>query len=118
MSHHGNIDENKLNELKMLAEFIAVEGVRNNAELEGLHAGITPSSKTGDYSDVKVVTPYGEIEWNKLSRINNEEMRSLMLSIEHAIHRALFAYESFDDTAKMAMSEYLSMRRSYDIPRD
>ena len=28
------------------------------------------------------VSPYGQIEWKKLSRISDEEMRSLMLSIE------------------------------------
>jgi hypothetical protein len=28
-----------------------------NSELENLHAGVTPSSATGDYTDVKVVTP-------------------------------------------------------------
>ena len=32
-----------------------------NSELENLHAGIVPDSKAGDYSDVKVVTPFGEI---------------------------------------------------------
>lgn len=41
--------------------------VRN--ALEGLHAGVFPSSRIGDYSDVKVVTPYGEIPWTRLARI-------------------------------------------------
>ncbi|UTU07743.1 hypothetical protein CcrC1_gp059c [Caulobacter phage C1] len=52
-----------------------------NTQLEDLHAGIFPSSKTGDYSDVKVVSPYGEIAWNDLSRISDEEMKSLMIEI-------------------------------------
>ena len=52
-----------------LAKAIAVLCVRNTF-LEDLHAGTTPSSKAGDYSDVKVVTPYGEIPWQQLSRIN------------------------------------------------
>jgi len=43
-----------------LAKLIAFECFRNT-ELENLHAGKFPSSKTGDYSDVKVVSPYGEI---------------------------------------------------------
>jgi hypothetical protein len=54
--------------------------------LEDLHSGITPSSKTGDYSDVKVVSPYGEILWKDLSRISDKEMRLLMLSMENYIH--------------------------------
>ena len=49
-----------------------------NTYLEDLHTGIFPSSKTGDYSDVKVVSPYGEIPWNELSRISDEEMKRLI----------------------------------------
>ena len=38
--------------------------------LEKLHSGITPITKTGDYSDVKVVDAEGrEIPWNQVSRI-------------------------------------------------
>ena len=63
-----------------LAKAIAVLCVRNTF-LEDLHSGTTPSSKTGDYSDVKVVTPYGEIPWHKLSRISDDEMKRLMKEI-------------------------------------
>lgn len=55
------ISEDRMKELKKMTQMLAVMGVRNNTELEDLHAGISPSSKTGDYTDVKVVTPYGEI---------------------------------------------------------
>ena len=51
-----------------LAKALAVTCVRNTS-LEDLHAGISPSSRAGDHSDVTVVTPYGEIPWNKVSRI-------------------------------------------------
>jgi len=47
---------------KQLALGMAVMCVRNTF-LEDLHAGAGPSSKTEDYSDVKVVSPFGEIEW-------------------------------------------------------
>jgi hypothetical protein len=53
---------------KRLALGMAILCVRNTC-IEDLHAGIEPSSQAGDFSDVKVVTPYGEIPWNKLSRI-------------------------------------------------
>jgi hypothetical protein len=53
--------------------------VRNS--LEDLHAGIFPSSRTGDYSDVTVVTPHGDIPWNRLARISDEEMKPLMIGI-------------------------------------
>jgi len=66
-----------------LAKAITALCVRNTF-LEDLHSGITPSSKSGDYSDVKVVTPYGEIPWQKLSRISpDEEMKRLMQEIVH-----------------------------------
>jgi len=48
-----------------------------NGPIEDIHAGKGPLSKTGDFSDVKVVTPYGEIPWNELSRITEEEMKVL-----------------------------------------
>jgi hypothetical protein len=64
-----------------LIRLIARDCVRNTF-LEDLHAGKSPSSKTGDYSDVKVVTPYGEIPWNELSKISDPDMRKLMLDVE------------------------------------
>jgi hypothetical protein len=65
---------------KKLAKVIVLTCFRNS-ELENLHAGITPSSKTGDYSDVIVKTPYGEIPWNKLSRFGDEEMKKLIIDV-------------------------------------
>lgn len=71
----------KLGKYRLLSRFLAVYGVRNTM-LEDLHAGKYPSSKTKDFSDVKVVSPYGEIPWNELSRINDKEMRELMLILK------------------------------------
>lgn len=45
--------------LEKVAKSLVEVWVRN--ALEDLHAGIFPSSQRGDHSDVKVVTPYGEI---------------------------------------------------------
>ena len=52
-----------------------------NTELENLHAERVPDSITGDYTDVKVVTPHGEIAWSELSRLNNKEMKILMIEV-------------------------------------
>jgi len=52
-----------------------------NTELENLHAGTGPNSAAGDFSDVKVVSPYGEIPWPDLSRLNDEEMKVLMIEV-------------------------------------
>ena len=71
-----------------LAKAIAALCVRNTF-LEDLHSGTTPSSKTGDYSDVKVVTPYGEIPWHKLSRISDDEMKKLMKEIVDKLYTFL-----------------------------
>lgn len=58
-----------------------VETCLRNSCLEELHAGVTPDSAIGDYSDVKVVSPYGEVPWTQLSRISDEEMKVLMIEI-------------------------------------
>lgn len=65
--------------LEKVAKSLVEVCVRN--ALEDLHAGILPSSQSGDYSDVKVVTPYGEIPWTRLGRISDEEMKPLMIDI-------------------------------------
>jgi hypothetical protein len=65
---------------KRLAKLMARDCFRNTV-LEDFHAGKVPSSQTGDYSDVKVVTPYGEIQWEALSRISDAEMKALMIEV-------------------------------------
>lgn len=62
-----------------------VEQCVRNTMPEDLHAGITPDSATGDYSDVKVVTPYGEIPWANLSRISDAEMKALMIEVTNKV---------------------------------
>jgi hypothetical protein len=71
-----------------LAKAITALCVRNTF-LEDLHSGTTPSSKTEDYSDVKVVTPYGEIPWHKLSRISDDEMKRLIKEIVNKVYTFL-----------------------------
>lgn len=78
-----------------------VEVCVRNTFLENLHAGIFPGSETGDYSDVKVVTPHGEIPWTELSRISDEEMKRLMIEIVNRV----FTYLSYpDELAKLSAS--------------
>ena len=67
-------------DLENLAKAI-VETCMRNSELENLHAGRFPASASGDYTDVKVVTPYGEIPWPQLSRISDAEMKVLMIDV-------------------------------------
>ena len=109
------ISEEKLQELQGLAKLLAVMGVRNNTELENLHYGVSPSSETGDFSDVKVVSPRREIEWNRLSRLDDQEMHSLMLSIERALEAALCAYERLNDEDRKVALERIMSQRTYDL---
>jgi hypothetical protein len=75
-----------------LAKAITALCVRNTF-LEDLHAGVTPSSQKGDYTDVKVVTPFGEIPWREVSRISDAEMKRLMKEVTNKIYTFLCRQE-------------------------
>jgi hypothetical protein len=74
--------------IKRLAKYFAQQCFRNTM-LEDLHAGITPDSQTGDYADVVVRSPYGEIPWPRLSRLSDEEMKALMIDVVNKTYRTL-----------------------------
>jgi len=77
-----------------LAKYMVLQCFRNSM-LEDLHAGISPSSASGDYSDVTVSSPYGVTPWPKVSRLNDQEMKSLMIDV---VDRAyLFIHTLFDE---------------------
>jgi hypothetical protein len=78
-----HVREIRTNEVlrKRLAKDIALHGFRNTAVLENLHSGKIPISEAGDYSDVKVITPDGEIPWSELSRFDNSEMKAMMIDV-------------------------------------
>lgn len=66
---------------KTLAKTLTMMCVRNSY-LEDLHSGHCPITKTGDYSDVKVIDAEGrEIPWSEVSRLNDDEMKTLMKGI-------------------------------------
>jgi hypothetical protein len=68
-----------------LAKTLAMMCVRNTI-LEEFHCGLSPVSKTGDYTDVKVVDAEGEIPWNELARLNDREMRALMKQVVNRLY--------------------------------
>lgn len=79
MPHH--LDDIRDDDLrKRLAKLMALRCFRNS-KLEDLHAGVVPSSEAGDYTDVRVVSPFGEIPWARLSRLSDDEMRQLMIDV-------------------------------------
>ena len=81
---------------KRLAKYLVLRCFRNST-LEDLHAGIVPDSKSGDYTDVVVRTPYGDIPWGKLSRFDDGEMKMLMTDVVNRTYR--FIHELFDNEA-------------------
>lgn len=79
---------------KRLAKHIALKCFRTSI-LEDLHAGIVPDSKNGDYSDVVVKTPFGEIPWKEFSRFDDAEMKSLMVDVVNNTYHLI--QEFFDE---------------------
>jgi len=93
--------------LKRLAKYLAQQCFRNTI-LEDLHAGITPDSQIGDYTDVVVRSPYGEIPWPNLSRLNDEEMKALMIDVVNKTYHALIVL--FDDRLGGELIKILAQR--------
>ena len=71
-----------------LAKSIVLHAFRNTI-LETIHAGRGVTSRTGRYDDVKVVTPDGEIPWNDVSHISDEQMRTLMIKAVNTVYTML-----------------------------
>ena len=93
--------------MKRLAKYLVHQCFRNTL-LEGLHAGITPDSQTGDYTDVVVRSPYGEIPWPRLSRLSDEEMKALMIDVVNKTYHALTIL--FDNRMGAELIEIIAQR--------
>lgn len=89
------LTESEQEDLKRLT-LALVETCVRNTRLEDLHAGRTPRSLTGDYSDVTVLTPDGAIPWTEVSRITDEEMKALMIEITNRLYTCLSVPEALD----------------------
>lgn len=74
--------------IERLNRSLAVLAVRNTF-LESLHAGKVPQSETGDFSDVKVVSPTEEIPWTEVSRLSDFEMKKLMKQVVDRLYTIL-----------------------------
>jgi hypothetical protein len=101
---------------KRLALGMAVFCVRNTY-IEDIHAGVEPHSQAGDFSDVKVVTPAGEIPWNRLSRISNDEMRAFMKQVVDGLYTVLLR---LDDPQFVERLDQYSRQtaRAWDAPQE
>jgi len=97
-----------------LAKTLTAMCVRNT-EIEDIHAGTAPVTKTGDYSDVKVIDAEGrEIPWNEVSRISNDEMKGLMKQI---VNRLYTFFIQGEDPRFQKQAEYFErVSQAWDAP--
>jgi hypothetical protein len=92
MSDPSDIDEPAWRAALTLA--LVEKGFRNSG-LEELHTGVSPATAVGDYSDVKVITPYGEIAWADVARLDDAEMKALMIEVVDRVFTILRHPEPF-----------------------
>ena len=94
---------------RKMVNIITTWSYRNSC-IEEYHGGISPTSKTGDYSDVKVVTPYGEIPWKEVSRLNDKEMKR----INKCVHDNLFTFILLLSKGHLKVSPFLYASSEWD----
>ena len=102
-------------EAALFAKLLVLLCTRNTF-LEDLHTGIVPISKTGDYSDVKVIDGTGrEIPWTELSRLNDEEMKKLIKECVNKTYTFLLKAED-EDFRREVTDRQRSGIRTWDEP--
>jgi hypothetical protein len=70
-----------------------VETCVRNTVIENWHAGREVISPAGDFSDVKIVSPAGEIPYLEASRISDPEMNAFIKQVVDAV----FTFLSYPD---------------------
>ena len=97
-----------------LAKIMAMLCVRNT-QLEALHAGLTPITRTGDYSDVFVVDAEGRhIPWADVSRIDEDEMRGLMRDIVNRLYT--FHLHADEPKLQATIERWMGVADKWDAP--
>ena len=100
-------------EAVIVARFAALYGFRNT-ELENFHAGKSPTDENGSTKDTVVVCGTKEIAWDKVGRLSDQEMRTLMLSIEKQLTFVVWAILDWErrgempETVEMMKKNYFS----------
>ena len=86
-----------------------------NTQLETLHAGPVPVTRTGDYSDVFVVDADGRrMPWAEVSRIDDAEMRALMRDIVNRFYT--YHLEADDPNLQTQIERWMGVASKWDEP--
>jgi len=97
-----------------LARTMAMLCVRNT-HLETIHAGRTPVTRTGDWSDVTVVDADGNrIPWTDVSHISDDEMRDLMQDIVNRLYT--FHLCADDPKLQAEIQKWMAVAGKWDEP--
>ena len=86
-----------------------------NTQLEAIHSGIVPVSRTGDFSDVTVVDANGRrIPWPKASHFDDEAMRGLMRQVVNRLYT--FHIKAGEPDFQRIVEPWLTVARGWDAP--
>jgi hypothetical protein len=97
-----------------LAKIMAMLCVRNT-QLETLHAGLPPITRTGDYSDVVVLDADGRrIPWTEVSRFDEDEMRALMRDIVNRLYT--FHLHADEPKLQATIERWMGVADKWDEP--
>lgn len=97
-----------------LAKIMAMLCVRHT-QLEALHAGLTPITRTGDYTDVFVLDADGRrIPWTEVSRIDEDEMRALMRDIVNRLYT--FHLHADEPKLQAQIERWMAIADKWDEP--
>ena len=97
-----------------MAKIMAMMCVRNTM-LGAIHSGLSPVTRTGDYSDVTVVDADGrEIPWPKVSHFGDDVMRDLMREVVNK----MFTFQPLagDPGFQKWMARWETVARKWDEP--
>ena len=97
-----------------LAKTMAMMCVRNTM-IEDIHAGLTPVTRTGEYSDVMVIDADGrKIPWPEVSHFRDDTMRDLMKQVVNRLYT--FQLLAGDPGFQNWMARWETVARKWDEP--
>jgi len=97
-----------------LAKIMTLMCIRNT-RIEAIHAGVTPITKTGDYSDVVVLDAEGrKIPWTDVSHFDDDVMRDLMRQIVNRLYT--FQLKADDPGFHNLIERWASVAEKWDEP--